>query len=325
MCFNKYCNTDGIDLASIVATTRCSDLSQAQSQVPAAATDPDGQPFTCAGMCESYTNLINASSDYDSTSVDFSALNATCDVDLTAPPVPLPRRAVFLATLVLLVLCVPLFVAAWAACAAAPKVALAQSSFLIPVIATFAVCCVAAVYAFLDLSGVPSCVGPNYDAVAGVHWPASTCKSAGLFGLVPAYTLPASLCAQRSYCMCTPSTGAGALATGTTGTCSGTCSTCSVDGRCTATSDGQVSLAHVDTTFDPLVCAFSAALAACVVPACMVAFWKCAPAFAGKAVVAALICLVLLAAAAVPVALQAFVQSFYRTTTVGYAGTATCS
>jgi hypothetical protein len=239
----------------------------------------------------------------------------------------LPRYPVFLATLVLLVLCVPLFVAAWAACVAAPKIELAQSSFLIPVIVTFAVCCVAAAYAFLDLSGVPSCVGPNYDSVAGVHWPASTCKSAGLFGLLPTYTLPASFCTRQSYCMCSPSTGAGAGAavTGTTGTCSGTCGTCSVDGRCTSSSDADLSLAHVDVTFDPLVCAFSAALAACVIPACMVAFWKRAPAFAGKAFVAVAICLLLLAAAAVPVALQAFVRSFYRTTTLGYAGTAACT
>jgi hypothetical protein len=313
MCFNKFCHADGIDLASIVATARCAGTST--------TTTTGSEPvLKCADMCDAYVNLLNASSDYDASAVDFTALRDTCDVNLTAPPNPLPRYPLFLATLVLVVLCVPVFVAIYAACATDPRAALTRPSFLAPAIVLFLLCCAAAAYAFVDLRGMPWCSGVDYRA--GVHWPASTCKSAGFFGLLPTYTLPASFCSASSYCMCRGTT----TVTGTTGACSGTCRICTDTGACTS-GDGDPSLAieHKDVKFDPMVAAFSGAVAACVVPAAVLAFWQRTPAFAGKAFVAVLLCLVLLFAAAVPLALQALSRSFYRVTSVGVVDSAACA
>ena len=310
MCFNRFCTAPGIDLASIAATAGCS-----FPAVPPPVLD-------CAAMCGEYTSLLGASADVDTTVIDVAYLRDTCGVDVSQTTVAIPRYPLFLATLVLVALCVPLFVAVAAACAPT-KQQLARPVFWIPAVAVFVLCCAAVTYAIIDLRGVASCAaGPTYDDDEGVHWPASTCTSAGFFGYLPAYTLPASFCGARTYCAC------GTLAGSGTRTCSGACKTCSADGLCTASGADvapTIVLATVETRLDPLVCAFSGAVASCVVPACVFAFWKRTPAFTGKVAATVFLCLFLLAVSLVPVALQGHLPSFYRTNAVGIVDGAACT
>ena len=331
MCFNRYCNVPGIDLASIAATAACTTTAakSGASTGDASTDDASTGAFTCASLCGQYASVLSASADLDASAIDVAVLRDTCGIDLAQASASLmPKAPVFTAAVVLVALCVPLFVAAYAACVRDPKTQLARAAFWAPATAAFLLCGAAVAYALVDLRGTAWCGPPQY--AAGVHWPASLCKSAGFFGLLPSYALPASFC-STSASTGTVSTGDGrtycACGAGTSRTCSKPCTVCSVDGLCGATNTGTrtLQLRTRDTRFDPLVCGLSGAMVLCVVPACLAAFILRVPSFAGKAAVGVLLCLVLVAACCIPLALQGLVVDFYRTHDVGVQDDPACA
>lgn len=283
-------------------------------------TSPDAASYDCTKECRAYINVVQNET-VDLAAVNLTRLSNDCNFDITADNNGFNDQWCFFAIFAMLIACMPVFYGT--AALASPKTVI-RPLFYGPVLLVFFVMLVAAAYMYLDLQGVQHCVSDSYEKK--YFWPASKCRSRGFFGYLPQYDIPEGFCdtTKRSYCQC--STVKGNKIGCTAGGCGcADASCCSDVGLCTDPNlvtnpyQGRKLMATVkNTRFRPVVAALSGAIALCAVPAAVVAFWYGSKdSLKGKPYIAAVIALVVLAVCSVPMFVQGFVPSFYKTFVVG--------